>query len=305
MDGVLNIDKPPRLTSHDVVERVRAVARMRRVGHAGTLDPMATGVLLLCLGSATRLAEYLIRSPKHYRARVRLGVVTDTYDAQGRALEERPVAVDRATAESALERFRGCIEQVPPMYSALKRDGKPLYRLARRGVTVERRPRSVEVYRLELTAWDPPELTLEAVCSSGTYMRSLAHDLGQVLGCGAHLAGLVRLASGDFRLEDAVALEEVTVERLPGLLLPLDAAVRRYPALHLTPEQALAVGAGQMVAGPPPSGEARLARAYGPDGTFLAMLEYRPGAGAWHPCKVFYRAAFAHADCHLEPHAQV
>ncbi|HEY74902.1 MAG TPA: tRNA pseudouridine(55) synthase TruB [Thermoflexia bacterium] len=286
INGILNLNKPRGMTSHDVVDRVRAVAKQRRVGHAGTLDPMATGVLLVCLGRATRLAEYLMASPKTYRARIRLGIATDTYDAEGQVVEERPVEVARADVEAALDRFRGRILQVPPMYSAIKRKGQPLYRLARQGITVEREPRPVEIYELRLTGWEPPDLTLEITCSPGTYVRSLAHDLGQVLGCGAHLAGLVRLASGDFRLEDAVPLEELTPDRLPEVLLPPDAALRRYPALHLDGQTARAVRSGRAIAGPPPEGEP-LARAYGPDGSFLAVLEYQPDRGVWHPRKVF------------------
>ena len=286
MDGILNLSKPQGITSHDVVDRVRAVARQRRVGHAGTLDPMATGVLLVCLGRATRLAEYLMASPKTYRARIRLGVTTDTYDAEGRIVEERPVQVTRPEVEAALERFRGRTLQVPPMYSAIKRKGQPLYRLARQGITVEREPRPVEIYDLRMTDWEPPELALEVTCSPGTYIRSLAHDLGQALGCGAHLTGLVRLASGDFRLEEAVPLDELTPERLPEVLLPPDAALRRYPAFHLDEQAARAVRSGRAIAGPAPADEP-LARAYGPDGSFLAVLEYRPDRQVWHPRKVF------------------
>ena len=287
MDGILNADKPRGLTSHDVVDRVRSVAGTRRVGHAGTLDPMATGVLLVCVGRATRVAEYLMASPKTYRARVRLGVTTDTCDAEGEIVEERPVAVDRGAVERALDRFRGPILQVPPMYSALKRGGRRLYELAREGVTVEREPRPVEIYRLELVEWESPELVLETTCSPGTYVRSLAHDLGRELGCGAHLIGLVRLASGDFRLEDAVGMDVLTPERLPSLLLPLDAALGRYPALHLDEQAAQAVRSGRAVEGPSLGGETDLARAYAPDGTFLAVMVYRPGQRIWHPRKVF------------------
>lgn len=287
MDGILNINKPRGMTSHDVVDRVRAVARQREVGHAGTLDPLATGVLLLCLGQATRLTEYLMDSPKEYRARIRLGIATDTDDAEGRVISEKPVDLDRATVEAALDRFRGRILQVPPMHSALKREGQPLYKLARRGVEVRREPRPVEIYRLDLMAWEPPELTLEVLCSPGTYIRALARDLGEALGCGAHLIGLVRLASGDFRLEDAVELDAVTPERLPDLLLPPDAALRRYPGLHLSQTEARAVLHGRDIPGPPPAGDhPPLARAYGPDGQLLAVLEYRPERGVWHPKKV-------------------
>lgn len=296
MDGILNLNKPQGLTSHDVVDRVRAVAGQRRVGHAGTLDPMASGVLLVCLGRATRVAEYLMASPKRYRARVCLGLTTDTLDAEGMVVEERSVEMDRAAVEAALRQFQGRILQVPPMYSALRYKGKRLYQLARQGVTVEREPRPVEIYRLEMMEWTPPELVLEVSCSPGTYVRSLAHDLGQVLGCGAHLVGLVRLACGDFRLEEAAPLDELTHERLPFLLFPLDAALRCYPALRLNEEAALAVRSGRAVAGPSPvqspsplfPAEGRsLARAYGPDGAFLAVMEYRSDRGLWHPRKVF------------------
>ncbi len=286
MDGILNLDKPSGWTSHDVVARVRAVARQRRVGHAGTLDPLATGVLLVCLGRATRLVEYLMASPKVYRGRVRLGASTDTYDAEGEVVEERPVDVERAAVEAALGRFRGPILQVPPLYSALKHDGQPLYRLARQGVTVEREARPIEVYRLSLTAWQPPELELEIACSPGTYVRSLAHDLGQVLGCGAHLAALVRLASGDFDVQSATPLAELTPERLTDVLLPPDVALHRYPALRLDEQETARVRNGVRIAAPW-AGEERLARAYAPDGTFLAVLEYLPEEGLWQPQKVF------------------
>ena len=285
-DGILNLDKPQGWTSHDVVDRVRAVVGQRRVGHAGTLDPLATGVLLVCLGLATRVAEYLMASRKVYRARVRLGVATDTYDADGQVVEQRAVQVDREAVEAALGGFRGPLLQVPPMYSALKRDGQPLHRLARRGVTVERDPRPVEVYRLEMVMWEPPELSLEVTCSPGTYVRALAHDLGQALGCGAHLAGLVRLASGAFRVEDALPLDGLTAESLRSALLPVDAALQDYPALHLDEAGARAVRSGRAVDGPPAQGT-ELARAYGPDGTFLAVLSYRPSGKCWHPSKVF------------------
>lgn len=289
MDGILNLNKPYGLTSHDVVDRIRRLAGQRQVGHAGTLDPLATGVLLVCLGSATRLAEFLMDSPKLYRAHVRLGVTTDTYDAEGAVIAERPVEVGREDVERALERFRGPILQVPPMFSALKKDGRPLYRLARRGETVDRAPRRVEIYRLDLVEWRPPDLTLEVLCSPGTYIRSLAHDLGEALGCGAYLAGLVRLASGEFRLEDAVDLEGLTRERLAEVLLPPDVALRRFPALHLTPAEARAIGYGQDIpdrwglTGQETTG--LLARAYGPDGSLLAVLEFS-GRGTWHPKKV-------------------
>jgi tRNA pseudouridine55 synthase len=302
-DGILNLNKPRGPTSHDIVDRVRALTGVRRVGHAGTLDPLATGVLLICIGAATRVSEYLMAGRKVYRARVRLGVVTDTYDAEGQVVAEAPVEVGRAQVEAALARFRGTITQVPPAYSALKHQGTPLHRLARRGVEVEQlarlKTRQVEIFGLELTAWEPPECTLQVICSSGTYVRALAHDLGQAVGCGAHLAGLVRLASGDFRLEDAITVEELAQAaaegRWPDLLHPLDAALTRLPVLHLDTGAARRLCSGQAIPAtlstlPRPKGgweEESLARAYGPGDTFLALVAYEPAADVWQPRKVF------------------
>jgi tRNA pseudouridine55 synthase len=293
-DGILNLDKPRGPTSHDVVSRVRRVTNVRRVGHAGTLDPLATGVLLVCIGRATRVSEYLMAGQKVYRAQVHLGVTTDTYDAEGQIVEEAPVDASRIQVETALAQFQGTISQVPPMYSAIKRQGKPLYRLARQGIEVQREPRLVEVYRLELTDWEPPLCTLEVACSSGTYVRALAHDLGQALGYGAHLADLTRLASGGFRVEDAVTLDAFTQAVEEGswaaLLHPLDAALGHLPALNLDADDARRLCAGQPITLPgplpKPKGET-LARAYGPDGTFLALATFDVVAGVWRPHKVF------------------
>jgi tRNA pseudouridine55 synthase len=305
-DGILNLDKPRGPTSHDVVARVRRLTGVRRVGHAGTLDPLATGVLLVCIGKATRVSEYLGAGQKVYRARVRLGITTDTYDAEGQVVASADLAqVSRAEVERALARFRGTIEQVPPMYSALKHEGQPLHRLARQGIEVERAPRRVEITRLELTRWEPPECTLEVTCSPGTYVRALAHDVGQALGCGAHLAGLVRLASGRFRLEDGVTLDAFTQAaeegRWAALLHPIDAALVQFPALHLDADAARRLCSGQAVVAlpqsPPPcggeapaqgrAGQGGLARAYGPDGAFLALAVYDAAANTWRPHKVF------------------
>jgi tRNA pseudouridine55 synthase len=248
---------------------------------------MATGVLVVCLGRATRVAEYLIASTKMYRGELRLGVTTDTYDAEGTVVEEREAISDRATVEAALARFRGEILQVPPMYSAIKRDGQPLHRLARRGVVVAREPRPVTVHRLELVHWAPPLLTIEVDCSAGTYIRSIAHDLGLELGCGAHLAGLVRLASGDFRLEDAIPLGGLTADRLADLVHPIDAALRGFPEIWLDEQGARGVRSGRTIRATPVEGSASLARAYGPEGEFLAILERGPDRDSWHPRKVF------------------
>ena len=297
ISGILNINKPQGPTSHDVVNRVRALTGIRRVGHAGTLDPLATGVLLVCIGRATRVAEYLMAGQKIYRARVRLGVSTDTYDAEGQVTAQAPVTVDRAQVEAALARFRGNIRQVPPIYSAVKHKGTPLHRLARRGIEAAELPlkaRQVEITRLELTGWEPPECTLAVSCSPGTYVRALAHDLGQALGCGAHLSGLTRLASGKFRLEDAIPLEEFAQAAAEGrwrdLLYPTDAALTRFAALHLDAEAAQRICSGQAISLPSREEggeESDLARAYGPDRTFLALVAYDPEANVWRPRKVF------------------
>ncbi len=299
-DGILNLNKPRDLTSHDVVDRVRALAGTRRVGHAGTLDPLATGVLLVCIGRATRVAEYLMAGRKVYRARVRLGVATDTYDADGQVVAEAPVELGRAQVEAALAHFRGAITQVPPVYSAIKRDGTPLHRLIRQGVQIERsslKARQVEIFRLALTDWASPEFTLEVTCSPGTYVRALAHDLGQTLGCGAHLTQLTRLASGAFRLEDSLTLAElaqsVSEGRWHDSLHPIDAALARFPALHLDADAARRLCSGQAVAAPPggraPGKDpgAGLARAYGPGGLFLALVAFDPATNVYRPRKVF------------------
>jgi tRNA pseudouridine55 synthase len=264
------------------------------VGHAGTLDPLATGVLLLCLGQATRVAEYLMAGRKRYRAAIVLGATTDTYDADGEVIDQDgPVDFSQAEVEAALARFVGRIEQVPPMYSALKKDGQPLHKLARQGETVERAPRPVEIDEIVLLDWTPPSLIVEVACSTGTYIRSLAHDLGQRLGSGAYLGALVRLQSGQFTLEEAVSLErlEEAFEHGQGeqYLLPLDEALLDWPALIVGAEDARRIGQGQAVAGDPPSGEdgGNLCRAYSLAGDFLAIMAYDGERQLWRPKKVF------------------
>jgi tRNA pseudouridine55 synthase len=256
MQGILVVDKPAGMTSHDVVNRVRRLAKMRRVGHTGTLDPMATGVLVLLLGSATRLSRFILTEDKQYRATLRLGVTTTTYDAEGEVTATAAVDVDRATIESALERFRGDILQVPPMYAAIRHQGKRLYEIAREGKEVAREARPLTIYRLDLLDWNPPDLTLDVTCSSGTYIRSLAHDLGQVVGTGAHLTALRRTTSGPFSLDQSYSLN--TLEQLAGqgrfdtALLPSYAALEGMPVLRLTPEQLQAVRHGQTLTPEPP-----------------------------------------------------
>ncbi len=298
LSAIINIDKPAGLTSHDVVDAVRRMVGQRRVGHAGTLDPMATGVLLLCLGQATRVAEYLMAGRKRYRAVVTLGAATDTYDAEGQTVSSGgQTDFTLAEIESVLTAFRGRFEQVPPMYSALKKDGQPLYKLARRGKTVERRGRPVEVYELKLLDWATPSLTIEASCSPGTYIRSLAHDLGQRLGCGGYLEALVRLGSGQFSLETAVSLERLEEAFQHGqeamYLMPLDEALLDLPAMIVGAKERQRIVNGQAVEYPPQhAGEdgANLCRAYDHEGEFLAIMAYQGPSGShglWRPKKVF------------------
>lgn len=290
--GILNLDKPQGLTSHDVVARMRQASKVKRVGHAGTLDPLATGVLLVLLGAATRVSEFLLASPKVYRAQVHLGRATDTDDAQGRVIFEGDISgLDRKRIEAFSSQFRGRIRQRPPIYSALKKEGQPLYKLARRGVEIETAPREVEIYRLQLLDWQPPILELEVECSSGTYIRALARDLGEELGCGAHLAGLVRTRVGRFPLEEAASLSEIEEAFAQGtwsnLVHPLDEALLDFAPLILDVQSETRISLGQAVSvnrtGPP---QADMVRAYSANSKFLALLR-RGDDGRWHPQKVF------------------
>ena len=227
MDGVLVIDKPAGPTSHDIVSRIRKALRAKKVGHTGTLDPVATGVLPLVVGKATKVARYLSGSAKTYRATLRLGVNTTTLDGEGDVVQERPVDVGEPRLSEALERFVGDIEQIPPMYSAKKVDGKRLYELARKGLEIEREPKPVHVSRIDLLDFAPPLVTIEVSCSAGTYVRVLAQDIGEVLGCGAYLHELRRTAAGPFTLDDAIPIDEAEndPDAARARMLPLDRAL--------------------------------------------------------------------------------
>lgn len=290
--GFLNIDKPAGMTSHDVVHRVRHGLKVKKAGHAGTLDPMATGVLVMGIGPATRLNEYAMASTKGYRARLRFGVTTDTYDAEGETIQQRDAShLTREAVESALSAFRGDLMQVPPMYSAIKQGGKKLYELAREGESVERPPRPVTISTLSLVEWsayDPvrPECVLDVRCSAGTYIRSLAYDLGEALNVGAHLTALRRTESGDFHAEQAVPLDVLlSAGNWHDYLLPPDSVLSHLSALHLDATDADHVRHGRAIEVGRPSETDTLARAYSPDGDLLAVMKVK--RGHWRPHKVF------------------
>ena len=270
--GILLLDKPIGPTSHDAVARVRRAAGLRRVGHAGTLDPLASGLLLLGLGPAARFLEYLVGLDKTYETTVRLGQATTTYDAEGEVTAERPVDVSAAQLAAALDAFRGPIRQRVPPYSAVKRDGRPLYESARRGVTLDLPEREVVIHALDLLAFDPPFVSLRVACSSGTYIRSLAHDLGAALGSGGHVAALRRTAVGAFAVAGAVPLDALTPESVAAALLPPEAAVQHLPRIEVGESEAIRLSLGQRL---PAAADATQgnAAAFGPGGRFLGVVE--------------------------------
>lgn len=231
MNGVLVIDKPGGITSHDVVQRVRKLFKTSKVGHLGTLDPMATGVLPLCIGKATRMGQFFPTSPKEYTGEIRFGFATDTYDREGeRTTEEAPLQHNRTQVEEAMRSLTGAFDQKPPLISAKKIGGEPSYKLARRGMAVESPAVPIEVHRFEILRFEPPLASFRVVCSGGTYVRSLAHDLGQKLGCGAHLESLKRLRSGDFGIEQAIALDRAAA----GDVVPMNQLLIELPAMTMT-----------------------------------------------------------------------
>ena len=234
VDGVLLLDKPVGLSSNDALIKAKRFMNAKKAGHTGTLDPFATGLLPLCFGEATKFSQDLLEADKTYLTTVHLGVRTDTGDTEGAVLESRDVAVTLADIEAVLPRFRGPIKQVPPMYSALKRDGKPLYEYAREGITLEREARDVVIHKLELVSYDAPWLKLEVTCSKGTYIRVLGEDIGAALGCGAHLNALRRIQVGELTTDRMVTLEELAAHAAPrALLAPVDALLSSFPRITL------------------------------------------------------------------------
>jgi len=291
ISGVLVIDKPVGLTSHEVVQVVRKGSNIRRAGHTGTLDPRASGVLVVLVGPAVRLSEYVSASDKRYQAVIQLGETTDTYDADGRVIKSAPVDhITEEDFERVLQKFVGRIEQVPPPYSAVKVKGRKAYDMARQGEEVDLEPRVIEVYSLELLEWDPPEAVIDVYCSSGTYVRSLAHDLGEALGVGARLIGLRRTKSGRFTLRDAVPLRKLREAFEEGTwyqyLIPAAEALSDWPAVELDPDQVEEVRHGHRV--PAEDNPGGMARGINEQGELVALMEFVPETREWQPKKVFF-----------------
>ncbi|MHB9034010.1 MAG: tRNA pseudouridine(55) synthase TruB [Anaerolineae bacterium] len=288
LSGLLNLNKPRLLSSHDIVNRVRRLTGITRAGHAGTLDPLASGVLVLCLGQATRVSEYVAQGRKTYLATLRLGQQTASYDAESKVTTSLPWEhLQLQDLKLVLEPLRGEISQVPPMYSAVKHNGKSLYKLARRGITIERASRQVTIYRCEITRWAPPFVDLRITCSGGTYIRTLAHDIGQALGCGAYLADLVREASGDFTLEDSVSLQQLQDAGQEGwqrYLLPMQAGLQHLAGIKVNEEQEASLRLGKLTA--LPEQQTDFAYAVNSSGQLFAILRRRDENGLWQPDKV-------------------
>ncbi|MCS7010151.1 MAG: tRNA pseudouridine(55) synthase TruB [Anaerolineales bacterium] len=296
ISGVLVVDKPVGLTSHDVVEMIRKGTNIRRAGHTGTLDPRASGVLVILIGPAVRLSEFVSASDKRYQAIIRLGGSTDTYDADGRFITRSAIPADLTEQKfnEVLQRFVGEIEQTPPPFSAIKVGGRRAYDLARRGEDVELAPRKITVYHLEVLEWAPPEVVIDVHCSSGTYVRSLANDLGQALGCGAYLVGLRRTKSGRFSLRDAVPLRKLQEAFVTGnwyqYLIPAAEALADWPAVELSPDEVEEVKHGHRIKAAPDS-QPGLVRGISMAGELVAIMTLvtgEDGSLQWQPKKVFF-----------------
>lgn len=274
--GILLLDKPVGLTSNQALQQAKRLLKARKAGHTGSLDPLASGLLPLCFGEATKVSRFLLEADKTYVAEFRLGTSTATGDSEGEVLETRPVTAGRRDIERAIERFTGTIEQIPPMYSAIKQGGEPLYKLARAGIVTEREPRTVTVYGYQVQGLEGDRLSVEIRCSKGTYVRSLAHDLGELLGCGAHVAKLRRTAMGGFTVEQTITL--AAFEALPdpqaraACLVPADLALQAVPAVTISSHAAYYFCQGQPVAARPlpPAGWLRI---YQEGGRFLGLAE--------------------------------
>ncbi len=296
ISGVLVVDKPIGMTSHDVVNAVRFGTGIRRAGHTGTLDPRASGVLVILVGPAVRLSEYVSASDKRYQAIIRMGASTDTFDADGRFTRQLQPAINATEQqfEDTLKNFVGEIEQTPPPYSAVKVRGRRAYDMARRGEPVALPPRKINVYHLEVLEWAPPEVVVDVHCSSGTYVRSLANDLGEALGTGAYLVGLRRTKSGRFSLRDATPLRKLQESFRAGnwyqYLIPAAEALGDWPAVELDPDQVEAVKHGHRIPANPADrpGINNLVRGVSMAGELVSLMELDQTTSEWQPKKVFF-----------------
>ena len=293
ISGILVVDKPSGMTSHDVVAVIRRGTGFRRIGHTGTLDPRASGVLVVLIGPAVRLSEYLVCDKKGYEAIIHFGSVSDTYDGDGKVVQTGcDIPQDEEVIMDAMAEFTGDIVQIPPAYSAIKINGKKAYDMARRGETVNLQGRNVTVHSFDFIEYNPPELTADIICSSGTYIRSIAHDLGQKLGCGAYLAGLKRTMSGKFSLRDAVPLSDLQKSFEEGTwyqyLIPAADALTDYEEVILDMEMEANILHGRRI--PAESGDhTTFGKAVSEQGELIALLEFVPETYEWKPKKVFYQ----------------
>ncbi|UCC17677.1 MAG: tRNA pseudouridine(55) synthase TruB [Dehalococcoidales bacterium] len=304
MNGILNINKPEGPTSFTIVSRIKKLAGEKRVGHAGTLDPAASGVLPVCFGHGTRVIEYLMDCTKDYRAEIEFGKTTDTYDATGSETSFKDSSsVDRNQIETALIRFLGEIQQVPPVYSALNHKGKPFYELARAGVDIEIASRPVVIHNITIHDWKPPVVTIDVTCGKGTYIRSIAHDLGQVIGCGAYMKSLVRTRYGQFSIDNAVSFDELEMSFSGNswhrYIHPIDSVLLHLKAIVVNDDTRHDIQHGRTIENiingtqilkdqsQPEDFQDTHCRAYGLDGRFLGILRYVAETGQWQPEKVF------------------
>lgn len=296
VNGFLVLNKPIGFTSMEAVRRVKRLTGMRkRVGHGGTLDPLAEGILPICFGQATRLMEHIINETKAYRMKIHFGIATDTYDAEGEVTQQNYAGdLTREQVESALKAFKGTILQKPPMHSALKKEGRRLYELARKGVAVELEPREVQIHSMELIEFNLPFATIEGECGRGVYMRSLAHDLGQLLGCGAHIANLIRLRAGSFYIENAVSMDEfseaVEKGRWKELIWPMDALLLGLKSAMVSKKAEKVLRNGQPISlGHHGFYAAHLERyrLYAEDGRFVGLARFDRSHNRWDPHKIF------------------
>ncbi len=292
IDGILNVNKPEGKTSFSIVARLKHLTGERRVGHSGTLDPIATGVLPICFGQATRITQFITNSSKTYLAHIELGVTTDTFDRQGKIVERRdPSDISLARIEEALITFKGVINQVPPAFSAVKQGGRRCYDLARAGIPIQLKSRQVEITKLELISYRLPLIEINIDCSKGTYIRSLANDLGRYLGCGAHLKNLTRLRCGPFVIRDAVSPDQVEdafrKDTWKKLFYPLDSPLWTWKAIIVGRKNELDIRNGRPLPLNACPFSEEYCRAYNLDGNFLAVLHFIPEKRQWHPEKVF------------------